>query len=36
MSKQAAREELVKGTGTQFDPGFVKIMIQLIDQDAEF
>ena len=35
MSKQAVREEFVRGTGTQFDPGFAKIMIQLIDQSID-
>ena len=34
LPQQAVREELVRGTGTQFDPGFAKIMIHLIDQDA--
>ena len=33
MARETVREELVKGTGTQFDPGFAKIMIQLIDQN---
>ncbi len=31
-----AREELVKGMGTQFDPLFAKIMVRLIDQDADY
>ncbi|MBO4905312.1 MAG: HD-GYP domain-containing protein [Lachnospiraceae bacterium] len=35
MSQQDVREEFVKGTGTQFDPGFAKIMIQLIDRGVE-
>lgn len=30
------REELVKGTGTQFDPEYAKIMIQLLDKDEEY
>lgn len=30
------REELVKGTGTQFDPVYAKIMINLLDDDEEY
>ncbi|MCR5094456.1 MAG: HD-GYP domain-containing protein [Lachnospiraceae bacterium] len=31
-----AREEFVKGAGTQFDPEFAQIMVQLIDQDEDY
>ncbi len=34
--QQIVREEIVKGTGTQFDPKFAKIMLHLIDLDSEF
>lgn len=30
------REELVKGTGTQFDPNYAKIMLHLLDKDEEY
>ena len=30
------REEIVKGTGTQFDPEFARIMLHLIDLDSEY
>ena len=30
------REEIVKGSGTQFDPKFAKIMQHLIDMDTEY
>ena len=30
------REELVKGIGTQFDPRFGQIMIDLVDEDVDF
>ncbi len=30
------REELVKGSGTQFDPDYAKIMIHMIDLDTEY
>ncbi len=36
MQQQIVREEIVKGTGTQFDPKFAKIMLHLIDLDSEF
>ena len=29
------REELVKGTGTQFDPNYAKIMLHLLDKDED-
>ena len=36
MPQHIVREELVKGTGTQFDPDFARIMIHMIDLDIEF
>ncbi|BDC93046.1 HD domain-containing phosphohydrolase [Treponema bryantii] len=36
IPQQKVREEIVKGTGTQFDPVFAKIMIHLIDLDTEY
>ena len=36
LPQQTAREELVKGIGTQFDPEYAKIMIHLIDLDIEY
>jgi len=35
IPQQKVREEIVKGTGTQFDPVFAKIMLHLIDLDKE-
>lgn len=36
VPQQNIREELVKGAGTQFDPQYAKIMIHLLDMDAEY
>ncbi len=36
IPQQKIREEFVKGSGTQFDPKFAKIMIHLIDLDEEY
>ena len=36
IPQQTVREELVKGTGTQFDPEYAKIMVHLIDLDMEY
>lgn len=36
MSQAEVRNELQKGSGTQFDPAFVNIMLHLIDLDKEF
>ena len=33
LPQQIVREELLKGSGTQFDPEYAKIMLQLIDQE---
>ncbi len=36
MPQQLVRDELVKNSGTQFDPKIVEIMLYLIDQDVNF
>ncbi|MBO4915562.1 MAG: HD-GYP domain-containing protein [Oscillospiraceae bacterium] len=36
MPQQKVREEFVKGTGTQFDPKYAKIMLDLIDADSAY
>ncbi|MBR1472047.1 MAG: HD-GYP domain-containing protein [Lachnospiraceae bacterium] len=36
VPQEKVREELLKGMGTQFDPQFAKIMLQLIDQNTEY
>lgn len=36
LSQDRVREELVKGIGMQFDPGFAKAMIHLVDLDTEY
>ena len=36
IPQHIVREEFVKGSGTQFDPDFARIMIHLIDLDIEY
>ena len=36
IPQMSVREEIVKGSGTQFDPKFAKIMQHLIDLDTEY
>ena len=36
IPQQIVREEIVKGSGTQFDPKFARIMQHLIDLDEEY
>ena len=36
MPQAKVRDEIVKGMGTQFDPEFATIMIQMIDEDKEY
>ncbi|MCR4807465.1 MAG: HD-GYP domain-containing protein [Lachnospiraceae bacterium] len=36
LPQQIVREEIVKGSGSQFDPQFAKIMQHLIDMDPEY
>ena len=36
LPQDVARSEIVKGRGTQFDPQFADIMLQMIDEDTEY
>lgn len=36
MPQPEVRAEIAKGVGTQFDPVFAKIMLQMIDEDTEY
>ena len=36
MSQSAVREQIEKGKGSQFDPYFADIMLQMIDEDVDF
>ncbi len=36
MPQAAARAEIVKGIGTQFDPAYAKIMVEMIDDDKGY
>ena len=36
IPQQKVREELSKGTGTQFDPTYAAIMVSLIDADVDY
>ena len=36
MAQEKVREEIVKGKGTQFDPVFADIMLQMIDEDKDY
>ncbi len=36
LSQEVVRSEIEKGKGTQFDPQFADIMIQMIDEDTEY
>ncbi|MBR4528680.1 MAG: HD-GYP domain-containing protein [Lachnospiraceae bacterium] len=36
IPQQIVREEMIKGSGTQFDPKYVKLMQHLIDLDTEY
>ncbi|MCR5331034.1 MAG: HD-GYP domain-containing protein [Lachnospiraceae bacterium] len=36
IPQQKVREEIVKGTGTQFDPEYARLMLHLIDDDLEY
>ena len=36
IPQQKLREEIVKGTGTQFDPKYARLMLHLIDVDTEY
>ncbi len=36
IPQEKVREEIVKGTGTQFDPAYARLMLHLIDVDTEY
>ena len=36
MPQARVRSEIEKGMGTQFDPVYAKIMLQLIDEDKDY
>jgi len=36
MEQGKVREQIAGGKGTQFDPRFADIMIQMIDEDKEY
>lgn len=36
MPQAKVREELIRCSGTQFDPEYTRIMLQLIDQDPNY
>ena len=36
LPQEVVRSEIEKGKGTQFDPKFADIMLQMIDEDREY
>ena len=36
LPQDVVRGEIVKGRGTQFDPLFADIMLQIIDEDEDY
>lgn len=36
LSQEEVRQELIRCSGTQFDPEFARIMLQLVDQDKDY
>ena len=36
ISQEKIREEIINGSGTQFDPRFAEIMLKMIDEDKEY
>lgn len=36
LPQAVAREEIEKGMGTQFDPTFARIMLDMIDEDKDY
>ena len=36
MPQEKVREQIETGAGTQFDPGFAKIMLEMIDEDTAY
>ena len=36
LPQEVVRGEIIKGSGTQFDPRFADIMLKMIDNDKDF
>ena len=36
LTQDAVRQEIIDGSGTQFDPVFAGIMLQMMDDDPEY
>ena len=36
LPQDVIRQEIIKGRGTQFDPVFADIMVQMIDEDTQY
>ena len=36
LPREKVREEIEKGSGTQFDPRFADVMLQLMDEDKDY
>ena len=36
MTQEKVRAEIEKGMGTQFDPKYAEIMVQMIDEDKDY
>ena len=36
LSQEAIKNEIEKGKGTQFDPYFAELMLELIDEDTHY
>lgn len=36
MPQEKIRSEIIRGSGTQFDPRFAEIMVRMIDEDTEY
>ena len=36
MAQQAVRAEIVRCSGTQFDPDIAQVMLSMIDDDTEY
>ncbi|MGN1088789.1 MAG: HD domain-containing phosphohydrolase, partial [Huintestinicola sp.] len=36
LPQEYAKQEIIKGIGTQFDPDIARVMVQIIDEDVEY
>ena len=36
LPQEVVRDEIEKGIGTQFDPQYAKIMLEMIDEDKDY